>query len=162
MVNHKEFFSEISVTYLSDGYRELDETDNTRMDLCSPPLMAPEVVQRLRSNGYRVVPIDSTAIPNDESLQPLVQSRLSFDEQVTKLQSQNPINRALHLFSVSRRNSELRVPHCNKFYPFTKGQLQKHDPESYTVFDDLWKQIASWHDEDDERPCARFWKCWPM
>lgn len=163
MVNHKEFFSEMSVTYLSDGYRELDEEDNKRMDLCSPPLMAPGVVQRVRSNQHRVVPIDGVAFPSDESRHRLVQSERSFDEEVAKVQSENPIAGVLKLFS--RRNLgsiKSRVTHCNKFYPFTKGQLQKHDPELYAVFEILWEQIASWQDEDDERPCVRFRKCWPM
>lgn len=163
MVNHKEFFSEMSVTYLSNGYRELDEGDRKRMDSCSPPLMAPGVVQRMRSNQYRVLPIDGVAFPSDESRHPLVQSERSFDEEVTKVQSHNPITGVLKLFS--RRNSgptKSRVTHCNKFYPFTKGQLKKHDPELYAVFENLWKQIASWQDEEDESPCGRFRKCWPM
>lgn len=163
MVNHKEFFSEMSVTYLSDGYRELDEADNKRMDLCSPPLMAPGVVQRVRSNRYKVVPVDGAACSLDESRHPLVQTERSFNEKVTKEQPQNPITGVLKL--LTRRKSDpikSRVMHCNKFYPFTKGQLQKHDPELYADFENLWKQIATWQDEDDERPCLRFQKCWPM
>eukprot|EP00553_Chaetoceros_curvisetus_P000916 CAMPEP_0204629780 /NCGR_PEP_ID=MMETSP0717-20131115/18902_1 /ASSEMBLY_ACC=CAM_ASM_000666 /TAXON_ID=230516 /ORGANISM="Chaetoceros curvisetus" /LENGTH=119 /DNA_ID=CAMNT_0051646821 /DNA_START=1 /DNA_END=360 /DNA_ORIENTATION=+ len=36
--------------------------------------------------------------------------------------------------------------HCNKFFPFTHGQLQSFDPETYSVFQELWAEIAQWED----------------
>lgn len=49
MVDHKEFFAEMSVTYWSKGYRHLDRADASRMESCSPPLMEPNVRQRFHA-----------------------------------------------------------------------------------------------------------------
>jgi hypothetical protein len=49
-------------------------------------------------------------------------------------------------------------PHCNKFYPFTRGQFQKLDPGLFGIFECLWKEIEDWHDEDCAQ-CSK--KCWP-
>lgn len=44
-------------------------------------------------------------------------------------------------------------PHCNKFYPFTRGQFQCMDPQSFRVFEHLWKEIEGW--QDRKRNCCR-------
>lgn len=64
MVDQKEFFAEMSVTFWSRGYRDLDQpADATRMDLCSPPIIEPNVKRRLetqRGTSARLLgPIDS-------------------------------------------------------------------------------------------------------
>jgi hypothetical protein len=38
------------------------------------------------------------------------------------------------------------ISHCNKFYPFTRGQLKHHDPELFVNLRDLWREIAMWED----------------
>lgn len=44
MVDHREFFAEMSVTYLSSrGYRELDHAIHSKMIKASPPIVAPSV-----------------------------------------------------------------------------------------------------------------------
>ena len=32
--------------------------------------------------------------------------------------------------------------HCNKFYPFTRGQLQYYDPDLFDGIQNLWREIA--------------------
>ena len=52
-----------------------------------------------------------------------------------------------------------RLPtHCNKFYPFTRGQFQRFDPDQFEIFEKLWQEIATWEDEGVV-PCVR---CWPF
>lgn len=49
-VDHKEFFAEMSVTWWSRGYRDLDQpADTTSMECCSPPIMEPIVRGRLEN-----------------------------------------------------------------------------------------------------------------
>ena len=38
------------------------------------------------------------------------------------------------------------IYHCNKFYPFTRGQLKHHDPELFENLRDLWREISRWED----------------
>jgi hypothetical protein len=46
-------------------------------------------------------------------------------------------------------------PPCNKFYPFTKGQLREYDSELYQVMSDLWKEIEQWEDPDEHYSCGK-------
>lgn len=39
-----------------------------------------------------------------------------------------------------------RTPHCNKFYPFTRGQLRQYDRATYEIMEKLWDEIAVWKD----------------
>ena len=39
--------------------------------------------------------------------------------------------------------------HCNKFFPFTHGQLKEFDPDTYQVFQHIWGIIACWEDPAD-------------
>ena len=152
MVNHKEFFAEMSVTYLANGYHDLDEGDCSHIELCSPPLMAPVVIQRVQKKRKRTAPYG-----------PRVLISHSCDAKKESSPALNPINGFLQLFT--RRDSDVartKVPHCNKFYPFTRGQFQFHDPELCDVFAELWKEIEDWNDEDDEMPCMRLRKCWSL
>lgn len=164
MVNHKEFFSEISVTFLADAYHELDQGDKTQMEACSPPLMAPTVVERVRSKGYTVICVEEDSVRSDVSMTPLIGSKQPPDKVATKVRW--PIHSIRGVWELlSRRDSDVvqsRVSHCNKFYPFTKGQFEKHDPDLFAVYKDLWTQIAAWRDEAKEKPCLRLMRsCWP-
>lgn len=49
-------------------------------------------------------------------------------------------------------------PHCNKFYPFTSGQLRHYDPATYQVMEELWKEIAEWQDPAKEN--TDYCGCW--
>ena len=56
------------------------------------------------------------------------------------------------------------IGHCNKFYPFTRGQLKQHDPELFHELSSLWREISLWEDpfvsirtkKKLSRPCSRF------
>jgi hypothetical protein len=95
MVDEREFFAELSVTYWSNQYKTLDKASHTKVLQSSPPFLEPKVRSRL---GLK--PLD-----NDEP-----------------------------------------VHHCNKFYPFTRGQLRHYDAETCQIFDALWTEIAGWED----------------
>lgn len=108
MVDEREFFAELSVTYWSNQYKELDKSNHAKMLQSSPPFQ-----------------------------EPTVRSRLGIE----------------HLIG------EERVSHCNKFYPFTRGQLRHYDEETCSVFDVLWSEISDWDDPFvEKREC--YWTCW--
>lgn len=166
MVNHKEFFSELSVTFLADAYHEYDE-ERMQMESCCPPLMAPTVVERVRgkSKEYSVFCVDEGSVHSDSSLAPLIAPEKSLDGVVSN-ENRPVVDSFLGVWQLlERRESELmrtKVPHCNKFYPFTKGQFKRHDPELYAVYADLWSQIEAWRDRENETCCLRLLRnCWP-
>ena len=46
----------------------------------------------------------------------------------------------------------LDVKHCNKFFPFTRKQLQIHDTQTYITIKNIWtKDISNWDDPNDHR-----------
>jgi hypothetical protein len=124
MVDHREFFAEMSVTYWSRGYENLDSEVHSKMERVSPPILSPCVKERVaqRSNisigasssqGRQVFPIGWWARP--------------------------------------------RIPHCNKFYPFTRGQLQSYDGDTFRAIDNLWYEISMWDDPSVEDRCIGCW-----
>lgn len=44
--------------------------------------------------------------------------------------------------------------HCNKFYPFTRCQLEHYDIDTYRDFVRFWNTISSWENADDEERSA--------
>jgi len=118
-INHKEFFAELSVTFLSTGYTSLDgETGQLHtMKLCSPPLMT-----------------SSSSVSSTE------RSRTWWDILVGRRRRHNEI-------------TARRQPHCNKFFPFTKGQLQQYDPLTWFYLRDLWAEIGRWEDPEGFECC---------
>ena len=138
MVDHKEFFAEISVTYWSrNNYSELSEIALDRealtMEQCSPPILEPNVLARL-----------SSSLDCRTKYQALTQ-RISVRRSREFLEDAfGPLMRFLKSFHAIFHEDKL--PHCNKFYPFTCGQLRNHDPTVYAVVDSLWEEIAKWED----------------
>jgi len=94
-INHKEFFAEFSVAYLSDNFHDLDDQYESFEDCCPP---------------FPPDPIACSFFYDYESA---------------------------------------NFPHCNKFYPFTRGQFLYHDPLLYQTFEKLWDGfINSWVDKE--------------
>jgi hypothetical protein len=136
LVDHKEFFSELSVTYLSDGYHELDEKDKTVMEDCCPPLLQPYVADRVLESHGISEPL--------EEMKGCWSWGLS-SRRKPKLRLVDPIFQETAL-----ARSCLDVVHCNKNYPFTRGQLRYHDPVAYSAMREIWRKIAQWDDLGDE------------
>mmetsp|Transcript_25029 Transcript_25029/g.35017 ORF Transcript_25029/g.35017 Transcript_25029/m.35017 type:complete len:158 (+) Transcript_25029:767-1240(+) len=143
MVNYKEFFAELSVSFLSDAYHELDEEHGACMEKCSPPILAPGVLRRIQRSSLaqmtRSAEIGKTI---------LVEPSAMIGEESSRCLQQNKNQR---YFPERRIMQEL--PHCNKFFPFTKGQFKNHDPDTYKAFLMLWSEIGKWDDDDDPGQC---------
>lgn len=156
MVDHKEFFAELSVTYLSNGYHSLDKADPTCMENCSPPLLQPYVTDRVL-NQYGIIedPLegDTTSCWTGISLSTTRGRRGG----KPKLRIVDPIFQETAL----ARSCKDVIP-CNKFYPFTRGQLQYYDPVLYNAMRDLWRIIAQWDDPEDHRSCAKSVRCFSL
>jgi hypothetical protein len=88
-VNCKEFFAELSVSFLSTGYPKLDLCHDDFLSLKHSPPFIDDIVQQC-------------------------------DQSATG--------------------------HCNKFFPFTKGQLELYDPVLFGFMTDLWDEISVWND----------------
>jgi hypothetical protein len=142
MVDHKEFFAEMSVTYLSDGYRSLDKEDKMAMESCCPPLLQPSVTDRvLNQRGI----IDEPTTDEQQCWWWLPPQR------TPKIRIVDPMFQETAL-----ARSCKGVVHCNKFYPFTKGQLRYHDPATYKAMHGLWREIFTrWNDVDDDSFCGK-------
>lgn len=145
LVDQKEFFAEMSVTFLSNGYHKLSRAENTIMESCSPPLLQPDVSDRVLKHNGIIDPLERTE-----------ESSCSFFLYYRRrpkpiLKHVNPIfqERAI---STSCRS----IVHCNKFYPFTRGQLKHHDPDLFRAMQGLWREIACWKDAeaDAKSRCA--------
>ena len=55
--------------------------------------------------------------------------------------------------------NDVRLPHCNKFYPYTRGQLRHYDAETCRAFDEFWNEISGWDDPFvTKNECH--WTCW--
>ena len=148
MVDQKEFFAEMSVTFLSNGYRKLDKADKHQMEACSPPLLQPSVSDRvLKRHNILDQPLDPTETATMEC------SFLTFPSLISATRKrQKPKLRIVdpEFQATAIRRSCLDVVHCNKFYPFTRGQLRHHDPDLFKAMQELWRKIATWDDPEDD------------
>jgi hypothetical protein len=131
MIDCKEFFAEMSVTFLANGYRKLDNASSCQMENCSPPITEPTVLERLRSS--------KTWSDLSSARSPFLLGWL----------------RSFTNYFVEHEHHS----HCNKFYPFTSGQLQFYDPYVYTEIKRLWFDIAHWDDRNDleDNSCSFCW-----
>ena len=134
MVNHKEFFAEMSVTYLSCHYSELDKNDKTTMVKSCPPLLSPIIMEQIKMQYF-----------NDHSISEIDFIRLCGN--ITNNES-NQIHSILsRLIGLDHNTKKKRLPHCNKFYPFTRGQLKHYDPKLYKSISNVWDNILLWEDD---------------
>ncbi|KAL9180093.1 hypothetical protein ACHAXT_008063 [Thalassiosira profunda] len=127
IVDHKEFFAEISVSFLADFYHERDHgagaATSMSMATCSPPFVSLAVIERMRQQSEK----------GSQS-------------------SCSGLCRAMSL----RRGGRI-IPHCSKFFPFTKGQLRRYDPRVYKCFVKLWQCIEGWEDPVGQRCYSCEW-----
>jgi hypothetical protein len=151
MVDHKEFWAEMSVTYLCDTYPNLDKVS---MDMCSPPYMDPVVAERvqqcqLRSNLTQSLGgIPKQQLASSTSKLVVVPEKSLWKRFVQRLKECFHPNNKKEL-------ANQPCPPCNKFYPFTRGQLRGHDNETYSVINELWREIEQWDDPMEDRICAK-------
>jgi hypothetical protein len=126
MVDHREFFAEMSVAYWCREYNELDGEAHYKMERASPPICAPSV--QLNITSHR------------QTLEKWTLSGKRFGSSTSK---------------------ELKMPHCNKFYPFTSGQLHRFDRDTFRTMDKLWREISTWDDPFGrlhEECCFSIWQ----
>ena len=129
IVDHREFFAEMSVAYWSRAYHELDRENHSKMEKTSPPILETAVKARAAKQGI---------VTTDSSFRGGVLERL---------------------LSIGGR-TRTKWPHCNKFYPFTRGQLQRYDRQTFQAIDCLWNEISMWEDPYmfGQRDCCT--GCW--
>mmetsp|Transcript_24813 Transcript_24813/g.58882 ORF Transcript_24813/g.58882 Transcript_24813/m.58882 type:complete len:609 (-) Transcript_24813:116-1942(-) len=220
MVDKKEFFAEMSVTFLANSYHTLDKGNCLCMDGCCPPILEPTVLGRVvhqlqlqqeqeqkeqqQKGPYGDtddVDIDTTNCGGTEFtcwsglfkecqklidwtdtgrqkqlfLPPEVDPALSSTVDATAaatdgvaVVNNNSSHHDHHTRIIRRRQQRKKttaslmvdipfqdtavrqncanVKHCNKFYPFTRGQLRFYDKELHDSMQSIWKTISSWDD----------------
>ena len=155
MVDHKEFWSEFSTTYLCDSYKHLDKGDKTKIDCCSPPYLEPHVAERVRQRPLQITLPEARGSLRGIPKRQITPSHSSRHNEEKK----HPALRFLQfLIQLWKPNIDLRrrsFPPCNKFYPFTRGQFREHDIETYQVIRDLWREIEIWEDPEDDGLCGK-------
>ena len=230
MVDKKEFFAEISVAFLCNGYRALDKADSTVMEACNPPLLHPDVTERVRvmavaerrqrrlyeqqherahaheyattdkhgatidhytNHYYHLNDNEYTLIGNGDCSNN-EEPKMNCHRHVSNNDCWAPFSLRMNQFArkigfVFQRgasfllavgkfgnndsdgddhydNQQLlrmiepvfreeamsnncsTIDHCNKFYPFTRGQLRHHDPDLLDAMIGLWNEVAEWED----------------
>jgi hypothetical protein len=137
MMDCKEFFAEMSVTYLAqhDMFHHLDTASSTNMEECSPPITEPTVLQRLHNNNNN----------NNNRISYKVLSSASEPGRPIVVQWIETVRNYL------RHINHGITPHCNKFYPFTSGQLRYYDSSLYMEIQALWCDIAAWEDPHETK-----------
>jgi hypothetical protein len=153
MVDFKEFFAEMSVAYLSNGYHDLDRANKAVMEACCPPLLEPNVTKRiLRNHDLEDNPYRDESDNADSFWSSLFRkdgSLFLLRGSVPKLRMIDPIWQEA---AIGRGCRDI-IP-CNKFYPFTRGQLRQHDPELYIAMRNLWSEIVMYDDPEEELSCC--------
>lgn len=135
MIDYKECFAEMSVTFWADGYRERDDASNAKMRDCSPPITESGVLARLEKCRT-----DQVACPDEDSYQ-------------TKSIVSRWIGALENLFA-----PRTAIVHCNKFYPFTRGQMRHYDSMLFSDVELLWHDIAAWEDPNGRHvSCIGCW-----
>jgi len=148
MVDRKEFFAEISVAYLCNGYKSLNKADPNIIEECSPPLLHPAVMERvMEHHGIKDNPLDNV----DNLRSPSCWSLFRGIRRATpKVRIVDPI-----FAEAARSRCCVNVEHCNKFYPFTRGQLRFYDPELFRGIQNVWREISMWDDPlQSNRSCC--------
>jgi len=123
MVDPKEFFAEMSVTFWSTGYGNLDKGN-------------PQILQET-SNAYTDI--------NHRG----VVAFFGLRKKQPKIRMIDPEWQQAALGRGCRD-----VKHCNKFYPFTAGQLKHHDPALFREIHKLWNEISMYDDPAHETSCC--------
>ena len=188
MVDKKEFFAEISVAFLCNGYHAMDKADPNDMNDCNPPLLHPDVTERVlaaqheyktNNNAKTTVPTsndyhyyhhvenkhhgtndsnDSKTEGDEKTLSVCCRAPLPIIHQLVRKVS-FALQQRRHDTNTNGYNNQLRMVdavfqedaismncintyHCNKFYPFTRGQLQYYDPDLFDGIQNIWREIA--------------------
>ncbi|MGK3748906.1 MAG: hypothetical protein ACI8RD_001198 [Bacillariaceae sp.] len=180
MVDKKEFFAEISVAYLCNGYHTLNKADPNDMNDCNPPLLHPDVTERVLAqheydtkNNIKTFPTTNNYhyyhhvennmyyTPNDSTdsktvccwaplpiINQLVQKIwFALQQRLRNDTNTDDYNNQLRMVDLVFQEDAISMNcinnyHCNKFYPFTRGQLQYYDPDLFCGIQKLWREIS--------------------
>jgi len=170
MVDKKEFFAEISVAFLCNGYHALNKANPNDMKDCSPPLLNPDVTERVLAQLQYNTKTKTKTVPttgncyyqnnndsktdDEDSLScflPIINQLVKKMSIVLRRQQRATHNNHLRMVDpvfqedAMSRNC-IQNYHCNKFYPFTRGQLKYYDPDLFCDIRNLWKEISMGED----------------
>jgi len=155
LVNRMEFFAEMSVTYFSQSYPELNNKD-MEMSKCCPPFLHPKIIEEYHKKFCEQSFKGNSTITKGDL------KRLCGKHFLNDNDDDNNLWEAF-LKALSNiggcRNTSQRMPHCNKFYPFTRGQLKEFDPELFDSLTNIWSHILDWEDDCKDDIDCKFLSC---
>ena len=136
------------------------------MEDCCPILLHPIVVERVMTKYGFENNQDAMMEPRNPNNNPflglwlLLLNHSNKNKQGNYRHHQKPkirmINPVIQETAISRRC--LDTKHCNKFYPFTRGQLKAYDFDTYQAFQQLYEEMVMWDDPEDVRHNCRFFQ----
>ena len=128
-INHKEFFAELSVAFLAKGYQYLDVIDGNCMD------------------DHQIIMDMNKLSPSFQSSEILERRQVAFLQQQNGEENQSKNALFMNFYSfVEKIIGNQERHHCNKFFPFTKRQLEAYDLETYQRLTEIWSFIRHWED----------------
>ena len=151
LVNHKEFFAEISVAFLCKAYEIIDDEsrqiDHSSILYVTPPIVSPLVLVAVQKKYGRIASMH---------LQ-LPDSPYSSDEEEERdrenVNSLCGVSKYFRPCFVDDNKASVytkgSISFCNKFFPFTCKQLQQHDSQLYQDVLSLWNDICIWVDDNE-------------
>ena len=153
LINHKEFFAEMSVSFLCKAYEDLSD----ELDICAynpivkvtPPISSPLVFALLQKKYGRHACIH---------LRPPESPETSDDEHDCNAESsylqEYTLRKYLMMCFINKDDAPIcsreAKSFCNKFFPFTSNQLQRYDYQLYQDMASLWNTIGSWDDDYED------------
>lgn len=164
LLNPYEYFAELSVSYLCNGYQHLgclpSEQQNVKcwdpgclatktMDIhswCPPVLPAPSIqgsAELVNKDTTRSVDSKEKGRTDHGIPQTWVKDIIS--------NIQDTVNHIVKRINTPTAKCQ-RLWHCGNFYPFTNLQLKRFDLEAFQALDKLWKNdIENWREPGEKK-----------
>ncbi len=157
LLNHYEYFAELSVAYLCNGYQHLDCLPSKQQNVkCWDPGCWATKTMDIHSWCPPVLPtrsIQSSAeLVNKDTQSEVSKENGRTGKGIHKTWVKDIISYMLDTVN-NNYNKRINTPtaecqrlwHCGNFYPFTSLQLKRFDFEAFQALDKLWRiDIENW------------------
>jgi len=159
LINHHEYFAELSVAYLCNGYQHLDclSSEQTNVVKCwdlgcwatktmdihcwCPPVLPTPSIQ------------SSAELVNEDTRSEFSKEKGRTRKGIHQTWVTDIISYMLDTITTTTTTNRIHSPtaecqrlwHCGNFYPFTSRQLKRFDFEAFQELDKLWRNdIENW------------------
>jgi len=146
LVNYKEFFAEMSVSFLASKCESFTRNVSSPTFLVhSPRLCSPSVYLSVIKRHGIGASVHLRPLDEDDNLS---SSEGSINRTSgLNMRSKSVVHRLFPCLERKRMNSLLHANQsfCNKFFPFTRQQLKSYDYNLFLGMETLWLEIERWN-----------------